>query len=144
MLLLAFFPECSMPTANEKQAFSKRLILALRRASPNPVEGATQLANGLSQHYADGVSVQTAHKWLTGRTIPSAEKTAILAKWLNVNEHWLRYGPAKSVAHKPRSNAPAMPTTEAMKLAQQIQALRPHSRYLVEELVGQLVELEYQ
>lgn len=133
-----------MPTANEKQAFSKRLVLAMRRASPNPVEGATQLANGLSEHYADGVSVQTAHKWLTGRTIPSSEKTAVLAKWLKVNEHWLRYGPAKSTGDKLQFKAPAVPTTDAMKLAQQIQALSPHSRYLIEELVGQLTAFEYQ
>lgn len=133
-----------MPTAAEKQAFSKRLVLALRRASPKALEGATQLANGLSEHYADGVSVQTAHKWLTGRTVPSADKTKVLAQWLNVNEHWLRYGPAKATKAQPASVAASTPAPEVMRLARQIQALDSHSRYLVEELVEQLYSVETQ
>src|SRR5260221_9910898 len=84
-----------MPTAQEKAAFAQRLQLALNRL-PKPVKGPTQLANQFNlRHRGDTpVSPQTAHKWLSGRTIPTADKIKTLAEWLHVNEHWLHYGPA--------------------------------------------------
>ena len=82
-----------MPTNEEKSAFSRRLELALRR-SPEPVQGATELALRFNLRYrGNAVSAQTAHKWLTGRAIPTNDKLATLAAWLNVSEHWLHYGP---------------------------------------------------
>lgn len=136
-----------MPTTEEKAAFSKRLTLALRR-SPEPVEGATELALRFNLRYqGNAVSAQTAHKWLTGRAIPTSDKLSTLAEWLNVNEHWLHYGPppAKS-QHAAEKRAiyatPAKgnPPPEALNLAARIQALPPHQRYLVEELVEQLLQ----
>lgn len=143
-----------MPTIEEKAAFSKRLSLALRR-SPEPVQGATELALRFNlRHHGSAVSAQTAHKWLTGRAIPTSDKLATLAQWLNVNEHWLHYGPPPSNLHageqrdhygEAPSEVPSMttkgaakPSTEALSLALKIQTLSPHQRYLVEELVEQL------
>lgn len=148
-----------MPTLEEKAAFSRRLELALRR-SAEPVHGATELALRFNlRHRGSAVSAQTAHKWLTGRAIPTKDKLATLADWLNVNEHWLHYGPAPD---KPLGTAETAapygagaaqgrlatakgapkPTTEALQLAMRIQTLSPHRRYLVEELVEQLVRDE--
>lgn len=130
-----------MPTDAEKAAFSKRLELALRR-STDPVDGATELALRFNlRHPGTAVSPQTAHKWLTGRAIPTKDKLATLSKWLNVSEHWLHYGPPPAKAEnaaKGKGGSKASPSPEAIKLAQQIQTLPPHRRYLVEELVKQL------
>ncbi len=125
-----------MPTDAEKHAFAKRLELALRRSEGEDV-GATDLANRFNLRYKDGspVSTQTAHKWLSGRAIPTSAKLATLARWLSVDEHWLHYGPAPS---KEEGKKAIAPNTEAIKLAQKIQSLPPHKRYLVEELVNQL------
>ncbi|MFC5472681.1 transcriptional regulator [Paraherbaspirillum soli] len=131
-----------MPTNNEKAAFSKRLEFALRR-SPEAVQGATDLALRFNlRHQGDAVSPQTAHKWLTGRAIPTNDKLATIAKWLNVDQHWLHYGPPPS---KPASEAKEGSTKDAKRLppelinlAMKIQELPPHRRYLVEELVEQL------
>jgi transcriptional regulator with XRE-family HTH domain len=135
-----------MPTQEEKAAFAQRLTLALRR-SPEPVQGATELALRFNlRHPGAAISAQTAHKWLTGRAIPTSDKLATLADWLNVNPHWLHYGPppAKVLhageqwqAYGTKQNT--KPSAEAISLAQKIQALSPHRRYLVEELVEQLL-----
>lgn len=132
-----------MPTHAEKAAFSKRLELALRRSQGEDV-GASELALRFNlRHTGASVTTQTAHKWLSGRSIPTNDKLATLAKWLNVDEHWLHYGspPVKTDAEaKGKGRETAAPTAEAIQLALKIQALPPHRRYLVEELVNQLQE----
>jgi len=128
-----------MPTHAEKADFSKRLELALRRSQGTEV-GATELALRFNLRYTGtAVSTQTAHKWLSGRAIPTNDKLQTLAKWLSVDEHWLHYGaPSIKVDEgKGKGKAPA-PSAEVLMLAQKIQALPPHRRYLVEELVNQL------
>lgn len=134
-----------MPTNDEKTAFSKRLEFALRR-SPDPVDGATELALRFNLRYeGTAVSVQTVHKWLTGRAIPTNDKLATLAEWLNVDEHWLHYGPPpgkkmEAKTGKVGKTTGVVPTAEAIGLALKIQALPPQRRYLLEELVSQLQE----
>ncbi|HYD81838.1 MAG TPA: transcriptional regulator [Paucimonas sp.] len=142
-----------MPTNEEKAAFSKRLKLALRR-SPDPVSGATELALRFNlRHHGNAVTTQTAHKWLTGRSIPTHDKLATLAAWLSVSEHWLHYGPppkqplAANQQHasyktphaaKTTAKSPAKLSPDVLALAEKIMALSSHRRYLVEELVSQL------
>jgi transcriptional regulator with XRE-family HTH domain len=144
-----------MPTDEEKAAFSRRLERALRR-STEPVQGATELALRFNLRYrGNAVSAQTAHKWLTGRAIPTSDKLTTLAAWLNVNEHWLHYGPppseglhvgqqrqpyATTSIGKSISETASKPSPETIVLAAKIQALPPHRRYLVEELVEQLLQ----
>lgn len=127
-----------MPTDSEKNAFSKRLELALRRSESQEI-GATELANRFNLRYNGGMPVtpQTTHKWLSGRAIPTSDKLATLASWLNVDEHWLHYGPAPTRVEN-KGKKEGLPSEELMKLAQKIQALPPHCRYLLEELVNQL------
>lgn len=137
-----------MPTSEEKSAFSRRLELALRR-SQEPVQGATELALRFNlRHRGSAVSAQTAHKWLTGRSIPTSDKLATLAQWLNVSEHWLHYGPPPASSHKVSERlsaygevvaTPSAAAPETLALAGKIQLLPPHQRYLLEELVEQLL-----
>src|SRR5260363_431300 len=84
-----------MPTAKEKSDFSARLRFALRK-SAQTIKGATDLARLFNLKYRSNrsITVQTAHKWLSGRAIPTADKIDILAEWLSVNPNWLHYGPA--------------------------------------------------
>ncbi|HEY4541284.1 MAG TPA: transcriptional regulator [Noviherbaspirillum sp.] len=140
-----------MPTQEEKTAFSRRLALALRR-SGEPVTGPTDLALRFNLRYRGAaISAQTAHKWLSGRTIPTADKLATLAEWLNVSVHWLHYGPPPMadgveqavvpyVASSPAAAGDDKPSQAALTLARKIQSLAPAQRYLVEELVEQLVQ----
>ncbi|SAK41540.1 hypothetical protein AWB78_00223 [Caballeronia calidae] len=111
--------------------------------APEKMRGATDLALHFNLRYqGEPVSPQTAHKWLTARSIPTADKLQTLAEWFKVDQHWLHYGPPPSgnpqVTPKPLARDEHYPATEeTLELATKIEALSPHHRYLLEELVEQ-------
>ncbi len=131
-----------MPTPEEKLAFAERLKFALLR-SVEKIAGPTELALHFNlRHRGDHpVSPQTAHKWLSGRAIPTLDKLGTLADWLRVDLHWLRYGPppqTKGLLPPPLPRDEKYPLTpEAIELASKIEALSPHRRYLLQELIDQ-------
>lgn len=81
-----------MPSANDPQAFSVRFREAMVRKGYGRL-GATELAEALATELPGGLSVQTAHKWVNGTAIPRPERALVLARWLGVSAHWLRFGP---------------------------------------------------
>ncbi|AIO69545.1 transcriptional regulator [Burkholderia oklahomensis] len=130
-----------MPTLEEKAAFAERLKFALQR-SPEKIAGATALALhfNLRHRGEHPISPQTAHKWLTGRTIPTPDKLRTLAGWLRVDLHWLHYGPPPGApggktSGPLRRDEKYAPTPETIELASKIEALSPHQRYLMQELI---------
>jgi transcriptional regulator with XRE-family HTH domain len=131
-----------MPTSKEKSAFAKRLQDQIARKN---VKGGTQLARQFNLlHRGEApVSPQTAHKWLTGRTIPTPDKLQTLADWLGVGMHWLHYGPPPPVDLKSKPLAPGEKyplTPEAIQLASKIEALDPKDRNFLEEFVERLYD----
>ncbi len=128
-----------MSSEQKKSAFSARLRFALKRHS-SPVKGATDLARHFNlRHPGTSVSVQTTHKWLTGRAMPTDDKIKTLAAWLNVTEHWLHYGPPPEPTINPARRHP--PASNTLVLAEKIEALPEPLRDLVEELVSQVQRL---
>ncbi|MBN3806960.1 XRE family transcriptional regulator [Paraburkholderia sp. Ac-20336] len=124
-----------MPTDKEKAAFAKRLRDLLE---PLKIRGGTKLAEqfNLRYHGERPVTPQTAHKWLTGTTIPKPDKLRTLAEWLSVNEHWLHYGPPPGTNARPMARGEKYPATpETIELASKIASLTPKDRNLVEEMI---------
>lgn len=124
-----------MPTDKEKAAFAKRLKDLL---DPLKIRGGTKLAEqfNLRYHGERPVTPQTAHKWLTGTTIPKPDKLRTLAEWLNVKEHWLHYGPSPGASARPMARGEKYPpTAETIELASKIASLTPKDRNLVEEMI---------
>ncbi|MFM2463821.1 XRE family transcriptional regulator [Paraburkholderia sp. RL17-368-BIF-A] len=124
-----------MPTPKEKAAFAKRLKDSLE---PLKIRGGTKLAEQFNlRHRGDRpVTPQTAHKWLTGTTIPKPDKLRTLAEWLNVKEHWLHYGPSPGASARPMARGEKYPPSpEIIELASKIQSLTPKDRFLVEEMI---------
>jgi transcriptional regulator with XRE-family HTH domain len=130
-----------MPSDIEKLSFSLRLRAALDKGSK--VKGATDLASefNLQHRGGDGVSVQSAHKWLSGKSIPAPDKLVTLARWLNVSAHWLHYGPPSdpiSALEIEGDTTGVYPRSyESLTLARRIESLSPRQRLLLEELVLQ-------
>lgn len=76
---------------NHAKLFSSRLKLALKRAGyqPRPVI----LEREFNQRYwGRSVSVQAIRRWLIGEVIPTQDKLQVLAGWLQIDPHWLRFG----------------------------------------------------
>ena len=132
-----------MPTKEEKAAFAQRLRMALSQfAASNPntkaIKGATDLARQFNLKHGGeiGISAQSAHKWLTGQMIPTANKIKTLAEWLGVTEHWLHYGLPPATKSKV-NRLLSLPT---LRLVEEIEKLPPHQRYLIEELIKQFAQ----
>jgi transcriptional regulator with XRE-family HTH domain len=80
-----------MNQKNEKLEFAERLRKAMLDAGyePRPVV----LEKGFNTRYwGRSVTVQAVTRWLRGEAIPSQEKLQVLAEWLKVEPHALRYG----------------------------------------------------
>lgn len=81
-----------MTLDEEKQAFSKRLKEAMRRARID-MRSPTLVAREFNLRYqGDPVSTQAVRKWLAGKALPPQDKIRALGLWLDVSAHWLRFG----------------------------------------------------
>lgn len=76
---------------DEKAEFSQRLRKAIQDAGhslrPVDIERAFN-----SRYYGRSVTMQAVRRWMRGEAIPSQEKLQVLADWLKIEPHVLRYG----------------------------------------------------
>lgn len=76
---------------DQQQGFSDRLQerLLVQGKSLSP----TELAREFNLRWRGlPVTVHATRKWLTGQSIPTLDKLAVVAQLLNTNEDWLRWG----------------------------------------------------
>lgn len=76
---------------NEKTEFAQRLAAAItsagHEARPSVVEKQFN-----SRYWGHPVSFQAVRRWLRGESFPEQDKLVVLAEWLQVEPHELRYG----------------------------------------------------
>jgi transcriptional regulator with XRE-family HTH domain len=86
---------------DEKAVFSQRLRQAIEHAgySVRPVVIEREFN---TRYMGRSVTVQAVRRWLRGEAIPSQEKLQVLADWLGVEPHVLRFGagPIKAIREK--------------------------------------------
>ena len=75
----------------ETQAFAERLRTALVDAgvgiSPTTVAHEFNL-----RYWGKSITVHAARNWLMGKSLPSQDKLVVLARWLQISPHELRFG----------------------------------------------------
>ncbi|MFZ6733630.1 transcriptional regulator [Undibacterium sp. Ji42W] len=132
-----------MPTQEDKLAFSQRLKQALKR-SPKKIETATELALNFNlRHPHASITAQAAQKWLSGQALPTADKIATLAEWLNVSFEWLRFGATAPTVRNTQGSkkgkpVPVAPPTESeLLLIEKIRNMPEHRQNLVIDIVEQ-------
>lgn len=86
---------------DEKLAFAERLATAMRAAGyearPSVLESQFN-----TRYWGRPVTYQAVTRWLKGEAIPAQDKLQILADWLKVEPHVLRFGeePIKAIRAK--------------------------------------------
>lgn len=84
-------PEFNFRFMDEKAEFAARLREAMIAAGYEPRP--TVLEKGFNARYwGRSVTFQAVSRWLRGEALPSQEKLQVLAEWLGVEPHLLRFG----------------------------------------------------
>ena len=128
-----------MRSMDEKQAFADRLKQALKR-SPKKIETPSELALQFGL-LGKSVTAQAAQKWLVGTAMPTPDKIAALAQWLDVSEKWLRFGMTDEVQPPRRPAAmrePHQPSAAEWTLLERLRLMPEARRKLVQDLIEQL------
>lgn len=125
----------TVPPMDEKKQFAQRLAAAMTAAGyePRPVVLETQFN---SRYWGKAVTYQGARRWLLGMSIPEQDKLQVLADWLSVEPHVLRFGARAS--GKARKSTPAGIPLRDRELLDAYHALSPARQQLVHELVDAL------
>jgi len=130
-----------MALGDEKQAFSKRLREALKRAEP-AAEGPAALAREFNLRYeGTPVTVQAVRKWVIGRALPSQDKIRALALWLDVSPQWLRYGDAETAPARTLRQESAAYRADPDWVSKKYEALNDAHKKMVAELLVALLRL---
>ncbi|MBE0493472.1 MAG: transcriptional regulator [Thiomicrospira sp.] len=119
----------------DSELFSQRLTEAMKEGGyqPRPVV----LEREFNQRYwGRPVSVQAIRKWLMGEVIPTQDKLQVLAEWLNVDPHWLRFGEKLSGSvQQQRKRWDANMTPQERQVVESFMSLPPEKRKIVGEIV---------
>ena len=121
---------------SEAQRFSERLkssmLAAGYDARPIVLEREFNL-----RYWGRSVSFQAVRRWLRGEAVPTQDRLQVLAEWLGVDAHWLRFGEKLVVAVNERPaqwNSKLAP--EEREAIEAFLALPPDKR----KLFGQLMK----
>lgn len=76
---------------NDKLGFAERLRTAMEQAG-HPPRAAVLEREFNTRYWGRSVTLQAVRRWLRGEAIPSQDKLLVLAEWLKVEPHELRYG----------------------------------------------------
>ncbi|PCF97143.1 transcriptional regulator [Vreelandella nigrificans] len=78
---------------NEKIMFAERLKAAMQAAGYDERPSVLEREFNL-RYWGKPITFQAVRRWLRGDSIPSQDKLQVLARWLSVDPHYLRYGEA--------------------------------------------------
>lgn len=76
---------------NEKQMFAERLKNAMKTAGYDVRSSVLEREFNL-RYWGKPITYQAVRRWLRGDSIPSQEKLQVLAHWLSIDPHQLRFG----------------------------------------------------
>jgi hypothetical protein len=89
------------------------------------------------------VTAHAARKWLIGEAIPTQDRILVIAKWLNVNAAWLRFGEeASNDLLEAQGLESVLLTKGESELMQSVFALSGPYQQVVQEMVEALRRLE--
>ncbi|NLQ18910.1 helix-turn-helix domain-containing protein [Marinomonas sp. M1K-6] len=125
---------------SEANSFSKRLQESMLNAGykTRPVV----LEREFNQRYwGNPISVQAVRRWLNGEAIPTQDRLQIIAEWLDVDPHWLRFGEKLSGSVRQQHKRWDIKMTPAERQSIEIfMSLPPEKRKMVGEIIAALAK----
>lgn len=123
---------------NEAMKFSQRLHESMNRAGYESRPVILEREFNL-RYWGKPITVQAVRRWLKGEAIPSQDRLQVLAEWLDVDAHWLRFGEllAGSVIQQ-RKRWDVKMTPQERQVIESFMNLTPEKRRLVGELIKML------
>ncbi|WP_319001093.1 transcriptional regulator [Halomonas sp. SBBP1] len=120
---------------NEKIMFAERLKAALEAAGyearPSVLEREFNL-----RYWGKPITFQAVRRWLRGDSIPSQDKLQVLARWLLVDPHHLRYGGSSAYnVSEPPANWDMSSTNEERQLLLLYRGLPAAQRKVVRDIM---------
>ncbi|SES04929.1 hypothetical protein SAMN04487958_10698 [Vreelandella subterranea] len=120
---------------NEKQMFAERLKNAMKTAGYDVRSSVLEREFNL-RYWGKPITYQAVRRWLRGDSIPSQEKLQVLAHWLAIDPHQLRYGDGGQLAVKePLAVWGTSPSNEERQLLALYRSLPIEQRKLVHEVM---------
>lgn len=125
---------------NEAQMFSERLKEAMLNNGyelrPIVIEREFN-----QRYWGKSISFQAARRWLHGEAVPTQDRLQVLAEWLNVDPHWLRFGEKLSGSvQQQRKRWDANMTPQERQVVETFMSLPPEKRKIVGEIVFALAQ----
>ncbi|MFA7240249.1 MAG: hypothetical protein WC091_09060 [Sulfuricellaceae bacterium] len=131
-----------MKSISEREAFSQRLVKALKDVKID-VGSPTTFAREFNRRYTGKpISIHAARKWLMGESIPMQDKLRLLAAWLGVSAEWLRFGEDGGASRYTAQSDRAHYNSPDIELIGNINLLNAEHKQVVREVVLTLLRLE--
>ncbi len=125
---------------NEAQMFSERLREAMINSGyeVRPIV----LEREFNQRYwGRSISFQAVRRWLNGEAVPTQDRLQILAEWLGVDPHWLRFGENLSGSvQQQRKRWDAKMTPKERQVIEVFMGLPAEKRKMVGEIIEALAK----
>ncbi|MBD3756335.1 MAG: transcriptional regulator [Gammaproteobacteria bacterium] len=120
---------------NEAQMFSHRLKEAMQNHGyelrPIVIEREFN-----QRYWGKSISFQAARRWLHGEAVPTQDRLQVLAEWLNVDPHWLRFGEKLSGSlSEQRKRWDAKMTPQERALVEKFMQLPIDKRKIIGEII---------
>jgi hypothetical protein len=120
---------------NEKIMFAERLKVALEAAGYEPRPSVLEREFNL-RYWGKPITFQAVRRWLRGDSIPSQDKLQVLARWLLVDPHHLRYGGSNAyTVSEPSASWDIASTNEERQLLSLYRGLPAAQRKVVREIL---------
>lgn len=127
---------------SEAKLFSERLREAMKNSGyeVRPIV----LEREFNQRYwGRSISFQAVRRWLNGEAVPTQDRLQILAEWLAVDPHWLRFGEKLSGSvQQQRKRWDASMTPKERQAIETFMSLSPERRKMIGEIIHALAQSE--
>ncbi|SDN48044.1 hypothetical protein SAMN04487951_105176 [Vreelandella arcis] len=120
---------------NEKQMFAERLKNAMQGAGYDVRSSVLEREFNL-RYWGKPITYQAVRRWLRGDSIPSQEKLQVLASWLAIDPHQLRYGGERQASiNEPSAVWEVSSSSEERRLLALYRSLPSEQRKIVHEVM---------